>query len=111
MHWTLARLLRLYPKISLARTIAERLDAHLAPQTIEVEVRYFAGAPTFERPYGYAWVLKLAAEISDWKDPEAQKWAANFAPKLGYALGMTSDTDFEGIVRAYIADDMPRPPN
>jgi hypothetical protein len=24
---------------------------------------------------------------------------------------MTSDTDFEGIVRAYIADDMPRPPN
>jgi hypothetical protein len=35
-------------------------------------------------------------------------WASNFAPKLGYALGMTSDSDFEGIVRAYIADDMPR---
>src|SRR6185295_2871824 len=38
-------------------------------------------------------------------------WASNFAPKLGYALGMTSDNDFEGIVRAYIADDKPRPPN
>jgi nucleoside-diphosphate-sugar epimerase len=35
-------------------------------------------------------------------------WASNFAPKLGYALGMTGDSDFEGIVRAYIADDMPR---
>jgi nucleoside-diphosphate-sugar epimerase len=35
-------------------------------------------------------------------------WASNFAPKLGYALGMTSDQDFEGIVRAYIADDMPK---
>jgi hypothetical protein len=35
-------------------------------------------------------------------------WASNFAPKLGYALGMTSDSDFEGIVRAYIADDKPR---
>jgi nucleoside-diphosphate-sugar epimerase len=35
-------------------------------------------------------------------------WAANFAPKLGPALGMTSDTDFEDIVRAYIADDLPK---
>jgi len=35
-------------------------------------------------------------------------WASNFAPKLGLALGMTSDADFEGIVRAYIADDMPQ---
>ena len=35
-------------------------------------------------------------------------WASNFAPKLGYALGMKSDKDFEGIVRAYVADDMPR---
>ena len=34
-------------------------------------------------------------------------WPANFAPKLGPALGMKADTDFESIVRAYIADDMP----
>jgi nucleoside-diphosphate-sugar epimerase len=35
-------------------------------------------------------------------------WPANFAPKLGPALGMKADTDYESIVRAYIADDMPR---
>jgi len=35
-------------------------------------------------------------------------WPANFAPKLGPALGMRGDSDFEGIVRAYIADDMPK---
>jgi len=35
-------------------------------------------------------------------------WPANFAPKLGPALGMRADSDFESIVRAYIADDMPR---
>ncbi len=34
-------------------------------------------------------------------------WPANFAPKLGTALGMRADADFEGIVRAYIADEMP----
>ena len=36
-------------------------------------------------------------------------WPSNFAPKLGPALGMKADKDFEGIVRAYIADDMPKP--
>jgi len=35
-------------------------------------------------------------------------WPANFAPKLGPALGMQADTDFESIVRAYIADEMPK---
>jgi D-erythronate 2-dehydrogenase len=34
-------------------------------------------------------------------------WPSNFAPKLGPALGMRGDTDFESIIRAYIADDMP----
>ncbi len=34
-------------------------------------------------------------------------WPSNFAPKLGPALGMKADTDFESIVRAYIADDLP----
>src|SRR4029078_4546601 len=33
-------------------------------------------------------------------------WPAKFAPKLGPRLGMKADTDFESIVRAYIADDM-----
>jgi nucleoside-diphosphate-sugar epimerase len=35
-------------------------------------------------------------------------WPANFAPKLGPALGMRGDPDFDSIVRAYVADDMPR---
>ncbi len=35
-------------------------------------------------------------------------WPQNFAPKLGPALGMKADTDFVSIVRAYIADDMPK---
>ena len=32
-------------------------------------------------------------------------WAANFAPKLGPALGMKADLDFETIIRAYIVDE------
>jgi nucleoside-diphosphate-sugar epimerase len=35
-------------------------------------------------------------------------WPSSFAPKLGLSLGMRADADFEGIIRAYMADDMPK---
>jgi len=63
MHWTLARVLRLYPSLSLAKAITERLDAHLSTGALRTELRYFAGTHTFERPYGWAWLLELQAEL------------------------------------------------
>ncbi len=65
MHWTLVRLLRLYPSLSVAKVIAERLDAHLAAPAISAELRYFESPAgrTFERPYGWAWLLELQAEL------------------------------------------------
>jgi hypothetical protein len=62
MHWLLVRVLRLYPE----RTeIAALLDEHLAPQALAAELRYFesAAGKTFERPYGWAWLLELQAEL------------------------------------------------
>jgi D-erythronate 2-dehydrogenase len=55
----------------------------------------------------------LVADRVKWNyDPVIDKivatWPSNFAPKLGPALGMKADADFEGIVRAYVADDMPK---
>jgi nucleoside-diphosphate-sugar epimerase len=54
----------------------------------------------------------VASRVQWRQDPAIDRivstWPANFAPKLGPALGMRGDPDFDGIVRAYIADDMPR---
>ena len=63
MHWTLVRVLRIYPSLGLANAIRERLDAHLCARALEAELRYFAGTRTFERPYGWAWLLELQAEL------------------------------------------------
>jgi hypothetical protein len=62
MHWLLARLLRLDPG---KKEIAGVLDAHLAPAPLAAELAYFKrpGAATFERPYGWAWLLELQAEL------------------------------------------------
>jgi nucleoside-diphosphate-sugar epimerase len=35
-------------------------------------------------------------------------WPSNFAPQRGLSLGMRADNDFDSIVRAYVADDMPQ---
>src|SRR5262249_45403121 len=34
----------------------------------------------FERPYGFAWLLKLQSELRTWPDTQAQRWARNVAP-------------------------------
>jgi hypothetical protein len=60
MHWTLARVLRLYPEKT---EIGALLDKHLTPQHLAAELLYFNGSRTFERPYGWSWLLELQAEL------------------------------------------------
>jgi len=54
----------------------------------------------------------VAARVKWRVDPAIDRivrtWPPNFAPRLGPALGMVADTNFDEIVRAYMADDMPR---
>jgi hypothetical protein len=79
-HWMLARLLRRFPKMPGAAEIRGVLDDHLATPAIAAEVAYF-GQPnrkSFERTYGWAWLLELQAELLDW--PEAKVWAMQLQP-------------------------------
>ena len=63
MHWLLVRLLRVHPDLPSATEAASVLDSHLAPVPLAAEQAYFdaPGGRTFERPYGWAWLLKLQA--------------------------------------------------
>jgi hypothetical protein len=65
MHWLLARVSRLHPSLQDATRIQTLLDMHLAPQAISAELAYFnsPAGKTFERPYGWAWLLELQAEL------------------------------------------------
>ena len=78
MHWLLARVLRLYPASRDAVRIAEALDAHLTPSSMAAELAYFRSPAgrTFERPYGWAWLLELQAEALSSKS----RWARAMAP-------------------------------
>ena len=72
-HWLLARLVREFPNASFARPALAALAANITPAHIAGEVAYLngTGRETFERPYGLAWLLQLAAELRETKTPEA----------------------------------------
>ncbi len=81
-HWLLARLARLYPDAPFAAAARSALDQSLTPEGIAGEVAYLdnPGRPEFERPYGLAWLLQLAAELRQWDDADAKRWSAILAP-------------------------------
>ena len=70
-HWLLARLSRLSPDAPFAAKARAALAQSITPETIAAEVAYLAGAgrASFERPYGLAWLLQLAAELRESNDP------------------------------------------
>ena len=81
-HWLLARLARTFPDAPFAADARAALAADLTPEKIAGEVAYLAGPGrvSFERPYGLAWLLQLAAELREWNDPDARRWSAALAP-------------------------------
>ena len=81
-HWLLAHLLHLYPALPEARQIRETLDANLTDENVRVENDYFKtpGRQSYERPYGWAWLLKLHEELYSWNDPDAQRWFKALQP-------------------------------
>jgi hypothetical protein len=81
-HWLLVRLARRFPDTPLAAASREALGRTLRPEQISAEVRYLQGKDrnTFERPYGLAWLLQLAAELREWDDDEARAWSASLEP-------------------------------
>ena len=81
-HWLLARLARTFPAAPFAAPARAALARSLTPENVAGEVRYLGGEgrASFERPYGLAWLLRLAAELRAWDDADARRWAAALAP-------------------------------
>jgi len=81
-HWMLVRLLKEFPGMKDAALIRERLAATLTAGNILDEVRYFLRTEesSFERTYGWAWLLKLAEELHGFADPLARELEKNLQP-------------------------------
>ena len=82
-HWLLARVLKQYPGISIRDSIVRILSNSFQPRKIEGEAAYFTKyktSNTWERTYGWAWLLKLDEELISWNEPLAKQWHNELQP-------------------------------
>lgn len=81
-HWMLIRLLKLFPDLPEAANIRMALNRNLSIENIQQEVAYLhqKSRKSFERTYGWAWLLKLAEELYGWDDKDGKQWLQNLAP-------------------------------
>ena len=79
-HWALVRQLRLFEDHPAESEIVAGIDSRFTPENVAREVAHFEEHESFERPYGWAWLLHLAAELSLWEDDRAAEWRSVLAP-------------------------------
>lgn len=108
-HWSLVSLLKQFPNLENTAAIKQKLQTNLSKENIEQEIQYFEGKhnSSFERTYGWAWLLKLAEELHTWNDPLAIELSENlqpltnlitnkyleFLPKLNYPIRVGEHTN------------------
>src|ERR1700754_53860 len=81
-HWMLIRLLKTFPNLPESAQIRKAINANLTAANIQVETAYLKqpNRQSFERTYGWAWLLKLAEELHVWDDADAKTWSRNMKP-------------------------------
>ena len=81
-HWLLARVLRRFPDAAGAGDIRAWLAGAFTPENVAGELAYLTrpGAGGFERPYGWAWMLMLQAELEAHETSEGHSWAETLRP-------------------------------
>ena len=81
-HWMLVRLLKQFPDIPQADTIRQLLRSQLTAFNIASEIKIFQQKEnrSFERTYGWAWILQMQKELMEWDDPLGRELSENLKP-------------------------------
>jgi len=81
-HWLLVKIARSLPGEEISEQAFEALKRSFSSKEFFGEAAYLEekGRVSFERPYGLAWLLQLAAEIREWEHPQAAAWSRDLEP-------------------------------
>ncbi|GAL76131.1 hypothetical protein JCM19275_2263 [Nonlabens ulvanivorans] len=111
-YWSAVTLIKQFPKLEAREELLAKIERNLTAENVAVEIAYLntENNKTFERTYGWAWLLKLQQELDTWEDAQGQKLAqilkplsdivieryTDYLPKLNYAIrvGEHSNTAF-----------------
>lgn len=92
-HWMLVRLLRLHPQASWAKEVRAVLNRRFTEKALAAEAAHFSikENKSFERMYGWAWVMRLGVELRTWDDADAKRWSAYLQPLENQLAGLMKD--------------------
>ena len=81
-YWMLARCLRRFPDRAECADVRALFDATFTDAKVEAECAYLRRPESrgFERPYGWAWLLMLAAELKRFDTEDGRRWSAALQP-------------------------------
>lgn len=82
-YWLLATIYRRFPELTdECERIRNVFDVQITGANVGAECQYLEqpNRGTFERPYGWAWVLMLAAELARHDSDEGRRWSRTLAP-------------------------------
>lgn len=81
-YWSIVRLLKQYPHFDVDGAVRAQLKSHITKENLAVELAFFNDENnlSFERTYGWAWLLKLQQELQSWDDADAKEWATTLQP-------------------------------
>lgn len=82
-HWMLVKLLKQFPQLKNRDSMIAVLDNSFQKDKMVKEAEYFGkytASKSWERTYGWAWLLKLDEELIQWNDPLGKKWQAALQP-------------------------------
>lgn len=79
-HWTLVRLLRMFPEAPWQDKVRVALRSKFSKAKLQQEADYLNKHKSFERMYGWAWALRMGMELRALDDADGKEWAAWYAP-------------------------------
>lgn len=81
-HWSAIKLVKDFPDLSKSQLIIDLVKENLTRENIQQELNYFLkkNNTSYERTYGWAWLLKLSEELHTWDSPLARDLESNLQP-------------------------------
>lgn len=81
-HWLLAKAIRKFPNRELSKKAIALFDKQFTPEKVAIELAYFEPKlnKSFERTYGWAWLLKLHAELTLLEEDKTHNWSKALQP-------------------------------
>jgi len=108
-HWLMAKVMNKFPESKKAKEISTLFDEQFAIPNVQAELLYFQPKvnQSYERTYGWAWLLKLQAELIQSPLDKEHEWSSNlqslvdqivinykkFLPKMSYPVRVGEHTN------------------